>query len=365
MNILFLAKDSGLGGVVTSTRSLSLGLINQKKAKIVIGICKGIGQETILSDLDVHIIDYNTKNPIGIIKNYLIIKKIINDYKINIIHAQNRIPAIYADLYCRFHNKTKYIWANHLVPIPSSWIYRITTKYGSKAVTDCMEGKSLLKNALKIPDDKIEVINLGMDLSQIIKTSNDDQRELKNRLGILQDEKVIILYGRLTEHKGHLLLLNSISKCSNQQYKLIFPGEDDDYKRKIINLAQKLGIADKLIFPGFIKGNEYLSISDLLVLPSEKESFGMSLIEAFKLEVPVIRSMTGGYEDMADMCFGFKSGDGNELTALLNLFFDNPKVYTEKAKYAYDCVDRFSINNAVDKYYHLYREILNDSLQEE
>lgn len=356
MNILFLVKNTSMGGVLTSMEVLAGGLIKDKHANVVIGANKAPWQETRLRDHKVIIIDFNSRNPVSVILNYIKIKKIIAQYDIDIIHAQNRVPALYAFVYCKFHKNIPYIWTNHLVPVPSSWIYRKTTKYGYKAVTDSQEGKIFLEKDLRIPPDKIKVINLGMDLSSIRRTSAIEQVQLKQKLGIQETEKVIILYGRLDEKKGHLFLLNCISRCSQENYRLIFPGENEEFKCTVINRARELGLAEKLIFPGYIKGNEYLSISDLLVLPSKSEGLPMALIEAFCLKVPVIRSATGGYKDMQDMCFGVDYGDENRLTELLESFFNDEAAFKEKAEYAYSQRNRFDVRRTVEQYYDLYTE---------
>lgn len=358
MNILFLAKDSGLGGIVTSTRALAEGLIKNKNAHVVIGISRGMGQREKLKEFDVRIIDFNSHNPIVFITNYFKISKIIKENKIDIIHAQNRLPALYAHLYSKFHKEVKYIWVNHLVPIPSGWIYRKSTKYGYKAVTDCIEGKTLLERDLRIPKADVMVINLGLDTKKIKRVKLSKQEKIKKQLGINPNEKVIFLYGRLTEHKGHLFLLDCISEFKEKNFKLIFPGENEEYKIRVIEHAKELGLEDRLIFPGFVKGYEILSFSDLLVLPSKRESFGMSLVEAFCLKVPVIRTKTGGYEDMKDMCFGIDYGDEKELSKLLKLFFEEEVRFKKRAEDAYEKVDRFDINNVVEKYYTLYLEAL-------
>lgn len=138
MNVLMLVKDSQIGGITSCIQTLTEGLV-KNNVNVVIGTCDGEGVKSCYTGFQVEIIDFNTRNPITMVRNYVFIKKLVNKNNIQLIHAQNRIPALYASIYCFFNKKVKYIWSNHLVPIPHSFIHRITTKYGECAVA---EGKS-------------------------------------------------------------------------------------------------------------------------------------------------------------------------------------------------------------------------------
>ena len=355
INILFLLKDSGIGGVVSSTKSLCDGLKKEHISTYIITNV-GLGEKKMLKDYDKTIVNFNTRNFFTIIHNYKVIAQTIKKRGINIIHCQNRIPAIYAMIYCTFHRKVKYIWVNHLVPIPTSFFYRKSTFYGSCAVTDCILGEQLLHEKLKISQKKIRVINLGIDISKFKPISNTKKIELKKNLGLSQ-YKVILLYGRLVENKG--FLLNALSKCKNNlsNLRFIFPGENEKYKQKLLVRACELGLEKNLIFPGFIDGIEMLSITDLMVLPSKHESFGISNIEAFAMGVPVIRTKNGGYEDMKDICFGIKYGDEEGLAKLIDEFIENPNKYKKLGTRAQQESSRFSIEVMTKNYIDLYRNI--------
>lgn len=358
MKVLILAKDAHIGGLVTSTASLARGLKQFKDVDSIIGMPIGSGVGFRMDGLRVEEINFDSKSPLAMIANFRKLCRIVKENGIQIIHCQNRIPALYASLYCFFHRKVKYIWVNHQVPIPCGLLHRLTTKYGYCAVTDCIAGESLLVDGLKIPKEKAKVINLGLDLTIYKKTSKEEQDALKEKYKINDDEKVIFLYARLDETKGHKFLLEALNKVSERNFRLVFPGESNDYKEEVIKLARQYGFEGKIIFPGFVKGNSFLSISDLMVLPSRRESFSYACVESFCVGVPVIRTTTGGYEDMKDLCWGVNYGDTDKLASLIESFFVDSKKYEEKAKYAQEHVSRFNISNMIDAYYQLYTEAL-------
>lgn len=360
MNILMLVKNSEVGGVLSCVKSLSDGL-KKTGDQVVIGTCSGEGVDKMLTEHDVRIIDFSAKKPVEMLKCYRQINKIVKEERIDIIHAQNRIPALYASVYCFFHRKVKYIWSNHLVPIPCSFLYRITTRYGKYAVAEGIDGRNFLVNNFRIPENKVKIVNLGSHLEEFKKTSKEQQKLLKNMLGISANKKVILLYGRLMPVKGHLFLLEAIAKLSaerKQELCLIFPGENLEYKQEIEAYAKQQKLEDLIIYPGYIKGQDYLSITDLMVLPSRQEGFGIVNVEAFAMGVPVIRTKTAGYLDMEDCCFGVEYGDSAALAEYINYMWDMPEKLQDMADKASKNVQRFSVEKMTEEYKHIYQESL-------
>ncbi|MBE6069644.1 MAG: glycosyltransferase family 4 protein [Clostridium lundense] len=357
MNILFLAKESHVGGLLNYTYNMARGLSVKDNTSVVIGISSSPANEPLKS-FNLHEIDFETSSPIKVIKNYLKIVRIIKDYKIDIIQTHNRVTALYAWFYCSFHKKVKYLWVSLSVQIPSSFLYRITTKYGACAIAGT-EGVKLLEENLRIPKDKIKIMHLGIDFSKFTRTSPVEQSTLKNSLGIKQNEKVILLYGRLDKIKGHEYLLNSLRWLKNCNYKVIFPGENQEYKDYLLNIISKYNLEEKVIFPGFINGREYLSITDLMVLPSVKDGVSYAFIETISMGVPVIRTNAGGdYEDIRDLCFWVDYGDEKSLSQLIDDFLIGDEKFSKKAAQATIGSRKYSLENVIEEYYNLYCSIL-------
>lgn len=355
-----LVKNSGVGGVLSCVQSLTEGLMKNGDL-VIVGSAPGEGVEKMLGHCQVEIVDFSAKTVKEMLKCYRQIRRIVKDNQIEIIHAQNRIPALYASVFCFFHPKVKYIWSNHLVPISSSFVHRLVTRYGKFAVAEGIDGREFLIEKMRIPKEKVRIVNLGSNLELFAKTSIEEQNELKKQLGVEKNHKVIMLYGRLAPVKGHLFLLEALSRLSEERkesLKVIFPGENAEYKQQIDDFASQHGLSDKLIYPGFVKGQRYLSISDLMVLPSKQEGFGIVNVESFAMGVPVIRTKTAGYLDMKDCCFGVEYGDVESLTQLINYLWDEPEKLQAMAKSALENVNRFSVEKMTEEYRRIYQECL-------
>lgn len=355
-----LVKNSGVGGVLSCVQSLTDGLMKNGDL-VIVGSAPGEGVEKMLGNCQVEIIDFSVKSVKGILKCYKRIKEIVKENQIEIIHAQNRIPALYASVFCFFHPKVKYIWSNHLVPISSSFVHRLVTRYGEFAVAEGIDGRDFLIEKMRIPKEKVRIVNLGSNLALFKKISIEEQIALKKQLGIEEKHKVIMLYGRLAPVKGHLFLMDAISRLSEEHrecLKVIFPGENAEYKKQIDDFASQYGLSDKVIYPGFVSGQKYLSISDLMILPSKQEGFGIVNIESFAMGVPVIRTKTAGYLDMKDCCFGVEYGDVESLTQLINYLWDAPEKLEAMAKTALENVSRFGVEKMTEEYRKIYQECL-------
>lgn len=353
-----LAKNSEIGGLTSSIKSLAEGLLRYTDTETIVAICAGDSVDTTLKDIETHIIPFDSKSPLQMIANYRRMSALIREKQIDLLHAQNRITAVYAAVYHFFHRRIPYLWANHQTPIPSGFFHRLMTRYGFMAVAEGENGRKLLISDLRIPQEKVEVINLGVELSGIERTSPAEQERLRKANGIAPEEKVLLLYGRLDRSKGHTHLLQALSSLTDHPFRVVFPGEDEEYKQELLQLAKTLGMEGRLIFPGFIKGAPWLSITDLMVLPSRQEGFGIANIESFALGVPVIRSKTGGFLEMQDLCFGIDYGDVEALQGLLTRFFAGDPAFRERAEKALSEVGRFSLETEARAYHDLYRRAL-------
>ena len=108
----------------------------------------------------------------------------------------------------------------------------------------------------------------------------------------LQPRKYIFTLGRFVEEKGFDLLIQAFSELSLQNYKLVIAG-DADHETTYSHQLKDLAKANKIILPGFVKGEklqELFSHARLFVLPSYHEGLPISLLEAMSYKLPVLVS---------------------------------------------------------------------------
>jgi glycosyltransferase involved in cell wall biosynthesis len=137
---------------------------------------------------------------------------------------------------------------------------------------------------------------------------------------------------------------------------------DGPEKEKAEILCQELGISNKVIFFG--NSNEIdkiLSYTDLFLLPSETESFGLAALEAMAWGVPVISSNSGGLPEVNfEGISGFLSDVGNteEMAANAIQILGNEEVLNQFKERALTVAKKFDIKNILPLYVDLYNKAI-------
>jgi N-acetyl-alpha-D-glucosaminyl L-malate synthase BshA len=144
--------------------------------------------------------------------------------------------------------------------------------------------------------------------------------------------------------------------------KLMMVGEGPE---KIVaeKLCEDLGIADKVIFFGNSNDiNQILKYSDLFLLPSETESFGLAALEAMAFSVPVISSNSGGIPEVNEEgVSGYLSAVGDVESMSRNAIFilNSDETLLQFKKAAFEVAKKFDIKNILPLYEELYNKAIN------
>ncbi|WP_372744174.1 N-acetyl-alpha-D-glucosaminyl L-malate synthase BshA [Lutibacter sp.] len=145
--------------------------------------------------------------------------------------------------------------------------------------------------------------------------------------------------------------------------KLLLVGEGPD-RENIENLAKDLGILNKILFLGNSNEvNKLLCYSDLFLLPSETESFGLAALEAMAAKTPVISTNSGGLPEVnIQGVTGFLSnvGDTDEM-AKNGIFILKDNTTLQQFKHnAFEQAKKFSMQNVLPGYKEIYKEVMEN-----
>lgn len=148
--------------------------------------------------------------------------------------------------------------------------------------------------------------------------------------------------------------------------KLLLVGDGPE-RNKVENLCRELGTCDKTHMLGkLITTSDVLSISELFLLPSETESFGLAALEALTVGVPVISTNTGGIPEVNKHGFsGFLSGVGDIDDMAKNALhiLSDEKIFQQFSKQAKEQAQNFHIDKILPQYEDFYDEVLEKSLK--
>ena len=306
------------------------------------------------------VVSFHSKNPQDIIKNYKVMLCLCEKYSIDIMHSHYRSCSLYFD---RISKKRgiPYVWTNHLCPISSSPIHRLLTRYGAYAIAIGVDTKEFLINKLRISSDRVKLIYHGIELKRYYQ-SETRARDLKALYGIPDSNKVICILSRLNKVKGHLFLLEAMKGC-NDNITYLFTGDGPkEYKNEILRYKENNRIKGQIIFTGHIDSIEALSMSDICVLPSSIEGFGIVALESFAMRVPFIRTKTAGYRDMEEECLCVDYGDSNALRVVVNIALEHGDEIIAMVDHAYKKVlNEWNIENMGNNLVELYKECIGNN----
>lgn len=231
----------------------------------------------------------------------------------------------------------------------------------SDAVTSV--SKSLKRDTLNYfeIDKDIEVIPNFIDVEKYGTHYTDCQREMMAQ----RNEKIITHVSNFRKVKRILDVIHVFYNLQkNIPSKLMMVGEGPE-KEPAEQLCKELDIEDKVVFFG--NSNEVdkiLSFSDLFLLPSETESFGLAALEAMVSAVPVISSNTGGIPEVNKHgVTGFLSevGDIDDMTKNALYILEDEQRLKMFKKAAKEEAEQFDIHQIVPKYEDLYKRTLQKS----
>jgi len=144
-------------------------------------------------------------------------------------------------------------------------------------------------------ENKVRIIPNGLDLSQFEIDLN--KSDLINKYPQLKNKKIILFLSRINWIKGLDILIPAFAKLYNEDknYHLLIVGKDDGdgYEKKVRQWVNDYGLIDAVTFTGLLTGKDKLMAfygSDLFVLPSYSENFGVAVVEAMACGIPIVVS---------------------------------------------------------------------------
>ncbi|CAM4297074.1 N-acetyl-alpha-D-glucosaminyl L-malate synthase BshA [Gillisia limnaea] len=292
-------------------------------------------------------------------------------YKIELLHVHYAIPHAYAGYMAKkmleedgiFIPMVTTLHGTDITLVGNHPFYKPAVTFSinkSDVVTSVSESlKQDTLNLFQITKD-INVVPNFIDVTKSTKKYIDCQRSLMAN----EDEKIITHVSNFRPVKRIMDVIHIFNKIQNQiKSKLIMVGEGPE-KEKAEDLVKELGLQNRVVFLG--ESNEIdkiLCFSDLFLLPSEKESFGLAALEAMVNGVPVISTNSGGLPEVNSHGFsGYLCEIGNvEEMANFGISILEDEDNLEKFKLnAWKQAKKFDINKIVPLYEDLYTKALSE-----
>ena len=274
-----------------------------------------------------------SKNPILIFFNSIILIAIILFFNITIVHARSRAPA-WSCLLATKLTRRKFVTTFHGTYNFSGKLKKL---YNSVMVRSdlIIAGSNFIFSHIKenysellTLKKKFLVIFRGINVDYFDPSSKleEDEKKLLTKWEINKEKKIILVPGRLTSWKGQEMLIEAINltkvELGYEAFHLVILGSHqgrDLYKKKLIRITEQHRLTNQIKFIDQCKDMALAyKVSDIVISPSiEPEAFGRVAVEAQSMEKLIIASNIGGSNETIineKTGFLFEAGDVNSLS---------------------------------------------------
>ena len=356
----YLSENDCLSYVVTSGGEL-LKFINKKKVKLIK-------------------LPVQSKNPILILFNAIVLVFIILFHNISIVHVRSRAPA-WSCLLATKLTRRKFVTTFHgtynfnnsikkfynSIMVRSNLIIAGSNFIFSHINTNYSKYLGLKKKFLVI------FRGINVDYFDPSTTLENEENQLFKDWEINRGKKIILMPGRLTRWKGQEVFIEALNlvnkELGHQSFYAVILGSDqgrDVYTKKIKRLVEQYRLTRQLRFIEHCKNMPLAyKISDLVVSPSiEPEAFGRIAVEAQSMEKPIVASDIGGSnETIIDNKTGFlfEAGESASLSKkiieVLNL--DETTLKSMGNEGRKNVIKKFNVEKMCFSTYSEYKKLLN------
>ena len=205
----------------------------------------------------------------------------------------------------------------------------------------------------------------GIDPAKVTTVHNaviplsDELLNLKRREG---KDKVITFLGRITMQKGPEYFVEAAAKVlqKNKKVRFVMAG-GGDMEAAMIRLAAKRNIADRFHFTGFLRGKDVYQMfrdSDVYVMPSVSEPFGISPLEAMEMGVPSIISKQSGCAEILDNVIKTYYWDIDAMADAMHALVSYPALHIELRDKGIEEIHQITWEKAGKKVIDIYNQVI-------
>ena len=220
--------------------------------------------------------------------------------------------------------------------------------------------KNLLSKYYVSDSGKVNVVHNGINPSEFQADIDEE-----NPLNTLKQAgyKIVLFLGRLTLQKGPDYFLKAAKAALEYYPKAVFLiVGSGDMEHQMVNMTIDLGISDKVLFAGFLRGQmlqQAFKSADLFVMPSVSEPFGITALESVANGTPAIISKQSGVSETLGHVLKADFWDVDEMANQIVSVLNYPSLHHALSENGKKEVKKVSWQAAASKTIGVYRKILN------
>lgn len=291
--------------------------------------CNTKSSERYLKDVDARIVNINfSRNPISSnnIGAYKQLKRLIYNEDYKLIHCHTPVAGVLTRIAAKKKSNCKVIYTAHgfhfyrganlknwVLFYPAEWI---CAHYTDILITINSEDYEIAKRKFKAKNIQY-VPGVGLDMEKI-SHGKKDRCEVRNSLGLTDDDVMLFSVGELNKNKNHEIVIRAMKKLSNRRihYFIAGNGELKDY---LIHVAEECDVKENVHLLGYRTDIAQLdTAADIYCHPSFREGLSVALMEAIACGTNVVCSDIRGNRDLAADCENVTMFNPNDVNSVAN-----------------------------------------------
>ncbi|MEO8852409.1 MAG: glycosyltransferase [Ginsengibacter sp.] len=308
------------------------------------------------------------------------LKKIINDFKPDIIHIQDHFIICKAIVQLNRKLQIPIIATNHFMPENltmlvhgqkvKQYFENFLWKNFSKVFNQVKLVTTPTETGVKIIRDRLNVetiaISSGIDLEKF--TPFGDTQKIKAKYNI-PDKPILLYVGRIDPEKHIEEILQAVAVASKKiDFCFVIVGKGI-HKKKLEQLTNELGINKHVIFTGFVPDKDlpyFYKISRCFIIASIAELLSLVTLQAMASGLPIIAVKAGALVELVKNKLNgylYNEGDLPAMVHYIENIFTNDILYEEMSKKSLELVQQHDINKTLQSFEKVYQDYTNNNLE--
>lgn len=285
---------------------------------------------------------------------------LIRSRGIDLIHAHNEGPGLYAGLAARLCRRPMVLTRHgQSFEMDSLWARRTAEFLSKRTVAVSRDVERMTHEVDRLPQRRIKLIHNGVDLAGFGALPPEERARVRSGLGLTDDAPLVISVGRLAPEKDYPGLIKAVAMIDKAQ--LIIAGEGSEAP-VLAELIKKMGLSGRVKLPGLRDDvSRLLGAADVFALSSLSEGVSMALLEAMASGLPAVATRVGGNPEVIEHGVSgllVPPGSHYELgSALAKVLEDEARCVTMGGAARLAIEKGFSLTAMTGAYADLYREL--------
>lgn len=234
-----------------------------------------------------------TVSKFNVVANIRLFRRIFSEYQIDAVYTHFGYERFWATFCARVLGVTT-IWNEHWHSLGrrygnlKRWFYRL-------CVDDFISISHFITSTLP-PNIKVHTVRNAISCTPRMPLAVSERRELRARLELSPESKVVLMVAAFRNEKRHFLALDICTRVlqTHKDAVFVFPG-GGSLRNEFVNAVNNRGLARHVIAPGHIDNiDDYYAVSDVTMLTSLNEPFGYVVLEAMRHGLPMVAFDNGG-----------------------------------------------------------------------